>query len=109
MTENEFRTSDAHRAELNEALNKPAVLAAIAILTDGWLGTAADIGAPEVVSVRLESQRAGFERAFQRLHELATPLPGQKEQPIPDWGNPEAAANLAAHEAGLPPPFKTTP
>lgn len=110
MTEEEFRSSSANRQHLRDLMTDPVFMAAQSILLSGWAAQDVPLGAPEIASVRWLSARTHFEKAFQRLAELCSPMPEAPEGPTPsDFGEPEAAANLAALEKGLPPPFEVRP
>lgn len=107
MTEEEFRSSSTNRQHLRELMSDPVFIAAQSILLGGWTAQDVPLGAPEIASVRWLSARTHFEKAFQRLAELCSPMPQAAEAPTnSDFGAPEAAANLAALERGLPPPFQ---
>lgn len=107
MTETQFRDSSTNRQRLRELLNDPVFIAASGIIMDEKLAVDARLDADALASVRLLSQRAGTEYAFQRLNDLCDSIPEAKEPVASDFGAREAAANLEAHEKGLPPPFVT--
>lgn len=107
MTEEDFRNSAANRQRLRELMNDPVFVAASGIIVDSLLVSDAKLKDDPIVSVRILSQRAGNEAAFQKLHILCQPIQ-TPEQPISsDFGARQEAANLEAHEKGLPPPFVT--
>ena len=108
MTEAQFRDSSANRQRLRELINDPVFAAASGIIVDEKLTVDARLDADALASVRLLSQRAGTEYAFQRLDDMCSPMPEKAEAARTDYGAAEAAANLEALEKGLPPPFNPT-
>lgn len=102
MTEKEFRTNPSLRVELRAAMETTAFRHAKSILMEAFQGT--DTAGEAVHSIRLLSQRAGFERAFQRLAEMTELPPEPQAEPVMDYGQAEATAKLIAM-GELPPPF----
>jgi hypothetical protein len=110
MNEAEFRSSTTSRQHLRQLINDPVFLTARSVLLGGWEAQDVPLGSPEIASVRWLSARTHFEKAFHRLDEMCSPLPESAEELThSDFGAPEAAANLAALEKGLPPPFEVKP
>jgi hypothetical protein len=87
MTEQQFKADDQLRIRLRELLNDPVMLAAFDILRGTFEGKdVLDADAPEVVSVRTLSVRAGFESYPIKLRRL-TEAPITATQPLKeDWG-----------------------
>lgn len=88
MTAIEFRKKGEYRNALAEILGNEVLQQAIAIITADDIGKDANLDAPEVVSVRVLSQRVGREQAFSILQELALPLPAAQRPPIETFGTP---------------------
>lgn len=95
LTEEEFKHNEGFRNELYEAINCPAFLQAVRILTKRRQTTeatieAAGIPAPEITSVRMQSQRVGMEGFLNDLEDLcSTPKAPIEEEPATFGAEPQ--------------------
>lgn len=106
MTPEQFRNDPALRQQLQALLSNEAFVLAQGIVLDKLLCGDADLHASKLVSVRLLSQRSGYELAFKDLHELTHVMPIPERPQPDDWGAPEAAAQLDGSD--LPPTYNPT-
>lgn len=98
-SEEEFRVHEKNRKDLRAMLNSGVFKKAVEVLMDNrrsieYAMETVALGASELVSVRLQSQRVGMEAFLNGLHQLTEPIaPVQAEQP-PDYGEQYAADKL---------------
>lgn len=104
MTETEYRNDPAMRKELMEALEKPALQLAIAIIKAQGEGDDAVLGAPEVASIRLLSQRCGRDAGFRKLFQMALPIPHEEPAPAENFGT-----EFTVDQFDIPPEEVKTP
>lgn len=98
-TEEQFRAHEKNRKDLRSMINSGVFRKAVEVLMENrraieyGVETVA-LGAPELVSVRLQSQRVGMEALLKGLEELTEPMPlPEKDQPA-DYGATYAAEKL---------------
>lgn len=78
-----YRNNPEKRRILSESLEKQEVLEAIALIKAQGEGDDAVLNAPDIVSVRLLSQRTARDAAFRLLFEMTLPVP-HEEPPVPE-------------------------
>lgn len=76
MTHEQFRNNPEMRDRLAQMLNDPVMMQALILVERGEQGICdvADLGAPEIASVRLLSQQAGRSGLLGDLQLLAAPI-----------------------------------
>lgn len=80
MTEEQYRNSPLRQA-LAEFLSTPAGINLVVMLKDGAYIVDPEAGAPEIASVRVLSQAAGFNECLKTMLRMSEPSP-RAEEPI---------------------------
>lgn len=98
-TEEQFRAHEKNRKDLRAILNSGVFRKAVEVLMENrraieyGVETVA-LGAPELVSVRLQSQRVGMEALLKGLEELTEPMPQIQPEKPADYGEDYAMQKL---------------
>lgn len=98
-TEEQFRAHEKNRKDLRAILNSGVFQKAVEVLVENrraieyGIETVA-LGASEIVSVRLQSQRVGMEALLAGLRNLTEPMPVVEPEQPPDFGAPSALDKL---------------
>ena len=86
MTPDQFRANTEFTAHLREVLNDPIVQQAIVLAKDGNPPVDAPLSSPEIYSVRVLSQMAGWNGAISFILGLSEPAIPEAPETPPDWG-----------------------
>ena len=98
MTKTEFRSDASLRAQLEKMLGSRAFQEAVKILENWRKGNEqrldATLSADPIVSVRITSQRVGFDSFAIGLRELCEPVPLEPQPERASFGEDEALEKL---------------
>lgn len=98
-TEEQFRVHEKNRRDLRAILHNGVFRKAVEVLMENrraieyGVETVA-LGAPELVSVRLQSQRVGMEALLKGLEELTEPMPQAEPEKPASYGAEYALEKL---------------